>query len=40
MNEWLEKQFIKNAKIDVCRVSHACMLIEACHGTLSIEQLT
>jgi AraC-like DNA-binding protein len=40
VNSWLENQFIKNEKIDVSRVSHACMLIEACQGILPIKQLT
>ncbi|PSL45714.1 AraC-like DNA-binding protein [Chitinophaga niastensis] len=39
VNQWLEDQLIKKEKLDVARVRHACMLIEANQGNLSIEQL-
>jgi AraC-like DNA-binding protein len=40
VNKWLETQLVKNEKIDVSRVSHACILIAASHGNMPIKQLT
>lgn len=40
VNAWLENQFIHHQKLDVSCASHACSLIEAHQGTLSIEELT
>jgi AraC-like DNA-binding protein len=40
VNKWLENQLVKNEKIDVSRVSYACMLIAASQGNMPIKQLT
>lgn len=39
VNDWLENQLFKNEKIDVARITRACMLIEANRGSLPIEEL-
>ncbi|RAJ73729.1 AraC-like DNA-binding protein [Chitinophaga dinghuensis] len=39
VDDWLEHQLTKNEKMDVARISHACSLITANQGSISIEQL-
>lgn len=39
VNDWLENQLVKNEKIDVARISRACLLIEANQGSLPIGEL-